>query len=299
MLKNLLINLINPKKELMDLHFQIRETDLAQRWADLLKKDLLYGIRENDRFVGFYEDPQIGIDKNVRRVISLIEKLKPLHPELDFGKVDFTDVQSEVNRIHVNFADRHLVKKDLTKKSYQYWNDLNAILHQLESDFFDMRHGNKANVSKADFAVTFYNRERKNLTDKDYENAILNPTFGVIYLIYSQVGRHIMELYWSQDEQLPLEHIQLFKKFSSDFFVYFGPSYGYEVQLLEINKVKKWFHKRKKYFSQIGLSWNPQSLCIGWLPVAYLKNMCYSIPEAKALQKKISRFQKVESVTIN
>ena len=298
MLKNLLINLISPEKKLLDLYFQIRETDLAQRWANLVKKDLPYGIRENDRFVGFYEDPQIGIDKNVRRVISLIEKLKPLHPELDFGKVDFTDVQSEVNRIHVNFADRHLVKKDLTKKSFQYWNDLNVILHQLESDLFDIRHGIKSNVSKADFTVTFYNQEKETLTDKDYENAILNPIFGVIYLMYSQVGRHIMELYWSQDEQLPLEHIQLFKNLSSDFFVYLGPSYGHDVHLHEITEMKKWFNKRKKYFAQIGLSWDPKSLCVGWLPVAYLKNMCYSLPEAKALQRKISRFQKVESIRI-
>ena len=116
--------------------------------------------------------------------------------------------------------------------------------------------------------------------------------------MYSQVGRHIMELYWSQDEQLPLEHIQLFKNLSSDFFVYLGPSYGHEVHLHEMTEMKKWFNKRKKYFAQIGLSWNPQSLCVGWLPVAYLKKMHYSIPEAKALQRKISRFQKVESIEI-
>ena len=299
MFKNLTIRLVNPEKKHLDLNFKIRQTDLAQRWANLIKKDLPYGIRESDRFTGFYEDPQTGIEKGIPKIISLIENLKPLHPEIDFGTVDFTDVQSEVNRIHVNFADRHLVRKDLTKKSFQYWNDLNFILHQMESYLYDMKESGSSNLLRADFTVTFYNQKKGTLTDKDYENAVLNQTFGVIYLNYAQVGRHIMELYWSKDEQLPLEHIQLFKKLGSDFFVYLGPSYGYNVHLTLISRVKEWFHKKEKYFSKVGLSWNPQSLCIGWLPVAQLEEIYHSIKEAKAFQRKVAQFQKVESITLN
>ncbi len=299
MFTSLNIRLTNLEKEHFDLKFHIRQTDLAQRWASLVKNDLPHGVREKDRFAGFYKEPKVGIENGIKRVISLIENLKPLHPEIDFGTVDFTDVQSEVNRIHVNFADRHLVKNDLTKQSFQYWNDLNVVLHQMESYLYDMKYGNQKSVSKADITITFYNQKKQELTDKDYENAVLNQTFGNIYINYAQVGRHMMELYWSQDETLPTEHIQLFRKLASDFLLYLGPSRGYDMHLYSLDKMKKWFHTKEKYFSEIGLSWNPQKLCIGWLPVAYLEEMCYSLKEAKTLQRKISKFQKVEAVEIN
>ena len=179
MLKNLIVHLESPNKERFSLKFHIRQTDLAQRWANLVKRDLPYGIRENERFKGFDEDPQAKIDRGVRKVISLIEYLKPLHPEIDFGTLDFTDTQSEVNRIHVNFVDRHVVKKDIIQKSFQYWNDLNVELHQIEFYLHDMQmqQSQKAYVSRARFTVTFHNQEKQNLTDVHYENAVLNKTY--------------------------------------------------------------------------------------------------------------------------
>ena len=307
MFKKIIIQLINSEKEHLDLKFHIRQTDLAQKWASLVKNNLPYGIRENERFTGFYEDPQIGIDRSVNKVISLISNLKPLHPEIDFGQLDFSDAQSEVNRIHTHFADRHLVKKDLTNKSFQYWNDLNVVLHQIESyshaqiESYShaIKYGSKENVlNVADITVTFYNKNNHELTDKDYENAVLNRTFGNIYIQYAQVGRHIMELYWSQDDDLPTEHIQLFKKFNSDFFLYLGPSFGHHHHLFTLHKMKEWFQKKKKYFSKMGLSWDPKKLGIGRFPVAFLEDNIHSLSEIKALRRKISKFQKVESIEI-
>lgn len=300
MLKNLIVHLVSSDKERFHLQFHIRQTDLAQRWANLVKKDLPYGIRENERFKGFDEDLQTRIDQGVRKVTSLIQHLKPLHPEIDFGTLDFTDVQSEVNRIHVNFADRHVVKKDITKESFQYWNDLNVELHQMEFylHHLELQQKEEVYVSRAHFTCTFHNQEKQNLTDAHYEKAVLNKTFGHIYLNYSHVGRYLEEIYWSQNNEIPLEHVQLFRKFSSDFFVYLGPSSGYGYHLYLLNKMKKWFHENEDRFSQIGLTWNPQRLCIGWLSVAYLEERNYSRSEVKAFQQKISRFQRVESIEV-
>lgn len=304
MFKNLYVQLTSPEKpsgpgkKSMDLRFHIRQTDLAQRWAQLIQKSLPHGIRENHRFVGFCESPQMGIDKGIGQVISLIEKLKPLRPEIDFGVLDFTDVQKEVNRIHVNLVDRHLVKKDLTQKSFQYWSDLNVVLHQLESYLHDVERYSSSFIPRAHFTVTFHYQERQDLTDKDYENAVLNRTFGRIYLAYSELGRHIVELYWGQDSEIPLEHVQLFRKFSSDFSVHLGPSQGSGAHLQLLNQIKGWFDKKEKFFSQIGLSWDPQRLGIGWLPVAYLEGVYDSPSEMRAFQKKVSHFQKIESIEI-
>lgn len=299
-MKSLIIHLVSQTKERFDLKFRIRQTDVAQRWASLIKKDLLYGIREGERFRNFCENLEEEIKIGINKVVSLIELLKPLHPELDFGVVDFTDVQSEVNRIHVEFADRHLVKKDLTQQSFQYWNDLNATLHQLEFYIHDIQRKkiSKLYIPKATIIVTFYNKEIQTLTEKDYNNATLNKVFGNIYLNYSRVGRHIEELYWCQDDKIPLEHIQLFDKISSDFYVYLGPNYDHDYHLYLLNEIKKWFCKKERPFSKIGLHWNPKRLCIGKLSVAYLEEECCSIQEIKYLQRKISHFQKVESIEI-
>ena len=304
MVKTLVLHLTrtegeNPRerleKERINLRFRIRQTKLAERWAALLKQDLPYGVRENNRFCGFYRDPKESIEREIRRINFLIERLKPLYPEIDFGKIDWTDIQKEVNRLHVRFADRHIVKKDLTKQSFQYWNDLNVALHQMEAYLSDMRN-NSQPFPCAEFTVTFHNQQKQDLSDKDYENAVLNRTFGQVYLNYSQVGRHIMELYQSKDETLPLEHIRPFNKMSSDFFVHFGPSYGHELHLSKLKKVKKWFFEREKQFSQIGLSWDPQKLRLGQLPVAHLEEPLLALKEIKAFLKKMARFQKVESV---
>ena len=262
MFKNLIIYLVSPEMEHLDLRFYVLTSDLAQRWGALLKKDLPCGIREGERFQGFNEDSKEEIDRGIRKVISLVERLKPLHPEVKFGTLDFSNIQNEVNRLHVNFADRHLLRKDLTEESFQYWNDLNVILHQLEFYLYDKRlkKGNKSSVSRARFTVTFHSHEKQDLTDKDYETAVLNRTFGDIYLTYSQIGRHIESLYWGQDNKIPLKHIQLFRKFSSDFCVYLGPSYDQSYHLYLLNEIKKWFYKEEKHLSQIGLSWDPKRL---------------------------------------
>ena len=314
--KTLDLGLNNEKGQQLSLRFFIRPTPLAQRWARLLKQDLPFGIREKDRFLGFYKDPQTGIEQGIKRVIFLIEKLKPLHPEINFGKIDFSNVQKEVNRLHVNFADRHLVKKDLSKQSFQYWNDLNVTLHQMESYLYDSSAKpiqEKAQDSsseaekvptkifpRGDLTVTFYNQKKGELEDQDFEeNMVLNQSFGCIYVNYAQVGRHIMELWWSKDENLPVEHIQPFQKLSSDFFVYFGPSFSHSDHLYLLQEIKSWFLKREKYFAKLGLRWDPIKLRLGFLPLAFLSPPCWSIKEARALREKISQFQTVESVSLN
>ena len=338
--KTLDLRLINEQKQVLNLRFSIRATALAQRWARLLKQDLSFGIRENDRFQGFYKDPKTGIDHGIKRVLFLIEKLKPLHPEIQFGEIDFSDVQKEVNRLHVNFADRHLVKKDLSEQSFQHWNDLNVVLHQMESYLYDLQKGlgkktgkktekkpsfswklsdlfgliqakwkkktassqptlSQQTFPRGDLTLTFYNQNKEDLSDRDFEeNMVLNQTFGCIYVNYAQVGRHIMELWWSQDENLPVEHIQPFQKLSSDFMVYFGPSFGHSDHLYLLEEIKSWFLKREEYFAQLDLTWDPVKLRLGFLPLAFLSPPCWSLEEARALREKISHFQKVESVSI-
>lgn len=316
--KTLKLCLAGEGKNKMDLSFCIQPTKLAQRWAFLLQQDLPFGIREKDRFTNFYKDPQKEIDKGIRKILFLIEKLKPLHPEIHFGTIDFSNVQKEINRLHVHFADKQIAKKDLCEQSFQYWNDLNVVLHQIERCLCDLplkarpNTNNKGSADKktsyrippgvfprGSLTVTFYNQNKEELLDTDFKDMVLNQTFGCVYLNYAQVGRHIMELWWSQDETLPVEHVQPFQKLSSDFFVYFGPSLGHSDHLLILEKIKNWFLKREEYFSKLNLFWDPIKLHLGFLPLAFLSPVCWSIEEAKTLREKISRFHKIESVSLN
>lgn len=282
--------------KLLKLPYRIRSTELAQQWAQLIARKNSSMIRERTRFQNFGGSD--GLDEKFTRVTELLDRLKPLHPELDFGVVDFSDVQAEVNRIHVHFADRHLVKQDLYPESSRYWNDLNVVLHEMESALASAENVAQYSIPLARLVVTYSDSDKVLLTNQDYQDATLALQFGCIYLNYSRVGRHIEELFLSDDLDVPPEHVKLFDRMSQDFYCHFGQTQSHNRHLLELKAMESWFKRNQKFFDRCGLQWDPIRLCIGHLPVAYLEEPLFSVREILTLQKKIARHRFVRSVEI-
>lgn len=300
MFKKLIVHLTNhkPKKQPkhMSLVFRIRPIDLAQRWVHLIKEILPQGVREKNRFVGFCNDFQSEIAKRKKNITSLVDALKPIHPEIDFGQFNFKGSQDEINRFHTKFVDSNLAKQN-HPKSFPYWNALNNELHTLEWLFGSQKKA-KDEISSTVIYVTFYRKKLEDLTEQHYENSTLNQNFGTIYLNYSQVGRHVYDIFCGQDNNIPLDQIKLFNKFSADFFIYLGPHQGHSYHLQLLNKMKDWFYINKDMFSKLELSWDPGKLCLGHIPVASLEHPLYSQSEIISFQKTIADFQEIESVEI-
>ena len=288
----------------MSLVFNIRPTDVAQKWAFLVSEILPLGVRENKRFVGFYKDIKLEIHKLRRKIILLVDKLKKLYPDTDFDISNFeTGDNSAINDLHVTFVDSHLSKGNLTRDELSVLNDLNNNLHELE---FLLLQEKKANPKKGYFRtlikklsprpiipasiyVTFY---RKKLEQLIYEDSVIHQKFGTCYLNYSQVGRHIIDIFLSQDNNIPLDQIKIWNKFSSDFSIYLGP----EGESLRLEDIGKWYNKN--LLSKLKIPFCPKKLGIGYTPVADMEDLRYTKSRVKSIQKRISDYQKIHSVEL-
>ena len=298
MFKKLIVHLVrldNESKK-MSLEFNIRSTDVAQKWALQLSQDLPNGLRENNKFVGFYKDLQLEIYKVEKEIIILVDRLRELYPETDFGVVNsFEKLDNEaLNQFHRNFVDAHLLKENLTNNELILLNDLNNKLHELE--FLRLMKWDSRQIPQACIYVTFHQGKLGCLTDKDYEDSVVHQRFGTIYINYSQVGRHILDIYLAQDNNIHLDHIQLWNKFSSDFFIYLGLKFTVRESEIFLERMEKWYNKHM--FPRLEIPWDLKKLCIGYIPVADIENYITENLEIKLYQKRISEFQRIHSVEI-
>jgi hypothetical protein len=283
----------------LKLCFKIRKTKPAQLWAQCIFHAIKNGgIDERDRFCNFSIDPQEEIEKHLQVIHGLIENIKALHPEIDFGRIDFSNIQNEVNRLHVNFADRHLVKKDLLPTSEELWKEFNSRLHQMETIFRRTEIEKKVGIRNADLTLTFKGTETKDLDSEDFEEAVLFKSFGVCYLEYSQVGRNIVELFTSKDTEVPKDHIQPFTTMSANSYFWFGHQQGHSYAKEFEAKLKDWFLNGPIPFEKYGFSWNRKKLGIGLIPVASLEESFFSENEIRELQNEIYKRQYVFEVEV-
>ena len=118
MYTNLRVTLGNLQQQEVELNYKIFNNSTSQKWASLLNKDLKRGIREDDRFYGFSTGEQ-SVEDSITKIKALIKRISEVRPSVDFGNADFTNIQAEVNRIHIEFADVHLLKSDNTDELIQ------------------------------------------------------------------------------------------------------------------------------------------------------------------------------------
>ena len=253
------------------LTFTIQKTAIAQRWAKMVSLETSgSGIRERERFTGFSVQPEKDLQRCIAEITRLIDEIKKIRKDVHFGNIDFSNVQAEVNRIHVNFADKHLLLDDFVKGERPHWTLLNIKLHEAEcllgSEFFIKKYG----FSNARNTITFHQDVGTDLIAKtEFRGASLSEKFGTIYLGYSEVGRHIWEVCEAEDVNVPPEHIKPFNLMSADFVCWLGPDREQGVTTRKLSKMKSWFEKNQALFEK-NLHWSQEELRIGLIPVADL-----------------------------
>lgn len=266
----------------------MRETRIARAWLAAVEEALPHGLNERDRFCGFSPDPEDEIRRQCTEITAVVDRLRPLHPEIAFGRLDFSNPQAEVNRLHVGFADRHLLRHDLNEANSKLWEELNSRLHLVEAILRGMRNREQTGISSAQFTPTFKSAPALPLGRDDFRDAVLYKNFGTVYLEYSQVGRNFMELFVSGDTLLEDEHIQPFRKMSANCFFWFGHHQGHRAGREAEEKIKAWFHSSPIDFARLGYTWDRQELGIGLIPVATLEQLLFSVDEINAFQRRVA-----------
>lgn len=284
----------------LELRFRILSTPIAKKWSQLLAASLCGGgIKERERFVNFSPDSKIEHENLVNSIKEISKRLSIIHPEIDFGSIDFSDTQKEVNRLHVNFADRHLVYHDLTSSSFKDWEAFNYKLHQLESVARRATIEKASGIKNALLNVTYCNSPSIKLSVDDFKEGVLYRTFGVCYVAYSQVGRHISELFYSNDFDVPDAHIQPFDTMRADMRIWFGHNQSQTAAREFLGKIRKWFSEEwREKFEKLGLVWDCNALGIPEIPVAVLEEPIFTDERIIAMQDEIFRQSYVHDVVI-
>lgn len=255
-----------------DLHleFNLRNTDIAEKWYQELSKN--YELYETDRFSDWGEShseivteihQQIDIINEYDKVVDFKLDQNPSQEELNHLHKFFEDLRGEVCQMTPWYAGAPAqVKTALIK--------LNVLIHQLESS---KRTKNKHPTA----VITFKNSPRINLDKEDYKNFTYRWTSGTAYINYCQVGKTILDVFKDKDSIAEGVRPQIY--YSADFMIKFGPSTNLFVYILKSIWLKFWLMRQNYKF---------ENLSLGMIPVADLTT--------KISKENLIRFKKIKRV---
>lgn len=139
----------------------------------------------------------------------------------------------------------------------------NVEIHRLESLV-------RAEKSRNPRVVcTFTDHLREPLRDEDFDNFTLVRRFGEVFINYCEVGRHLLEIYESEDEVVTDGNIRPQRHYSPDFFVWLSENERDEARAKSLeNQIYDWF--TKSYRVHLGIQPGNKKNALGYIPVADL-----------------------------
>ncbi len=189
-------------------------------------------------------------EQDVRdRLSESVDMIKKLAPDLKFNDSD------NLNTLHVNFPD---LVATATGDLLHWLSMFNYHLHHLE---------NITRGAKTSFLTCTsqrYNPEP--LEEPDYKLFTTSKKYGWLYMNYPHVGKHISELFFDNDLDIPAHQIVPTSILKNDFYAWFDTDTQHDD-----NKLKKYI---KRWCVQIAhkLPYPPGDprLAIGYIPLGEL-----------------------------
>jgi hypothetical protein len=294
------VTLTNSNNEFFELEYEIRDHLSAQIWAGCIARAHKSGLNEKNRFANFPTQAGSEIDNLIEALEHNLNGLRETHPKLVFPKIDLKDLQGSVNTLHTQFAHRHEdgdLENDYTKN---LWREFNVLLHAVEAVLESKSITKYSGGLGITFGIfTWNNPELIEIPEESFADFEIGKHFGVAYINYAHVGRHLLEMYYSKDDQLADTHIVPASQMSADTMLWFGPTDGHYTSQSLIEKLRIWFEERAKRFEKLGLYWGDPKLALGYIPVARLKQQFYTSEEAAAFVEKIAKFDTFADVRVN
>lgn len=272
------------------LTFKPRGTKVASRWVNAVGSANQHStLRETDRWYNFDGHKYSDIMQICTLINNCIDEIEQIQPGLINEKVDFNNIQESVNSLHINFADRHLVDKNIPESTLELWHEFNNHLHALEA----VERAQTVKRRQSSIVMTWDNNHAELLEDADYEHFTIAKKFGTCYLNYCQVGRHFFELYLSQDDVARDEHVLPLKFVSADTYIWFGTTTPESFFNERMGDIQVWFEKNKDRFNDLGFKWGDSKIGLGWLPVADLISDCKTDSDEERYVAELSSYKKI------
>ena len=302
-MSNFSILLTNSNKDLLELKYVLNQTPASQIWFDCLKKAKKYSQISETRLYGFHENHKNNLEELMQLFENYIALLAPEFPEILHDKIDKTSypaLQNSLNILHRNFAHNHLIESRVSAKNQKTWHEFNALIHKIESQLLALKSPtNPADLQRCRLEFFWQEPFKTAIPDQCYKEFTLKKEFGDLQNIYTQVGRNILELFYAQDDSVPVEHIQAFRLFSANCNIYIGPQESSQLEVAILKKVEVWFRKNETKLNAAGVFWENQNKALGAVNVAQLLNRPQTLNEMKEMQNQIIKYTDVSDVIFN
>jgi hypothetical protein len=258
------------------LFFKIFNTDIAQLWANEIKKGYL--LYEDDRFTqwpGSYKNEKYYQDslKNHIDIINNYDKIINL---------ETYNQQNFLNILHKHFEDLrgHVVYGtdwyDTAPINVQQSVDkLNVLIHEYENYLTEK---NNPHLNPT-IVCTFKDRPTYELKKEHYKHFTHKWEFGTVYINYCEVGKPLLDVFKDNDDIVGKDAIRPQSTYSADFMVKFGIDVPEQFVVEKENKFRKWANAKN-------INIDPSRAALGMIPVAKISDWV-DINELKNLNKVI------------
>jgi hypothetical protein len=244
----------------VSLFFDIFETEIAQLWANEIKKG--YELYENDRFT---EWP--GSNKDETHYQSELKKHIDIINSYDkIIELDNYNQQTFLNILHKHFEDLrgHV---DYSTVWYNHApaeiqesvDKLNILIHEYENYLNE-----KDNTHKNPTIVTtFKDRPKYKLKSEHYKYFTHCWQHGTVYINYCEVGKPLLDVFKDQDDHVGEDAVRPQSTYSADFMIKFGPSVPEEFAREKEKRFWQWFELQN-------LNIDRSRAALGMIPVAQI-----------------------------
>lgn len=238
---------------IVDLHFgKNKEFTLSYKLYDnAVSKRLFQRLQtqKNDllsrtEFYNFGETIQ-DVDDKISSIVNQLVELKVI------------ESSSDLNKLHEDFARYESAYTGTTQRLL--W-DLNIHIHHKE-DLLKAAGEKRINITCMD--------EGEPLLDEAYDDFTIRKDYGVLYMGYPHVGKHLVELFLDNDVDIPAEQIVPTNLLANYLICYLGPGrfqqqIHIDVFMLDLLQFYKKIENKMPY------KWGDKKLAIGNLPLGEL-----------------------------
>jgi len=291
-MNNVLVRLCHSRDhtQTYDLRYRLLDNAFVPKWREryLYSQSRGDDISTRDQFYGLHSEE--SAEQTIKNINQNIDQINEFVPDLIKRKITHTDDQKTLNYLHDTFSKYHgkidswLTHpwwKDKPREMFPLWSDLKNNIHRLKH----YRHGG----SNPRIKICWYNTPKtEKLCLEDY--ALYEPgcRFGMMYSMYSDVGKDLLDL--AQDDDDPQGFVPP-TYYSSDFHLRFHTE-GDDVVKHHREISHKYHQRNKNYFESKGFGEDDHRLVIGSIPIASLVT---KFSESKILQD-LSRFDRIQGV---
>lgn len=225
------------------LSYKLYNNAVSKRFFERLQK------QENDllsrtEFYNFGETLQ-DVDDKINSVVEQLVKLKVINDSND------------LNKLHEDFARYETAYTGSTKRLLS---DLNIHIHHKE-DLVKAAGEKRINITCMD--------EGEPLLDEAYERFTIQKNYGVLYMGYPHVGKHLTELFLDNDIDIPKEQIVPTNLLANYLVCYLGE--GRYQQRIDVDVfMLDLLNFYRKIENKMPYKWGDKKLAIGSLPLGEL-----------------------------